>query len=81
MVTAGSDKGKEVVIREVIDDSFVKISGERVKERRSSIKHLEPTGRTSHATPTKVMKPRKEKPEQKKAERKQTKKTATKKKA
>jgi len=47
IITKGRDAGKEVVIKEVKDKTFVTIVGENVKERRSNIKHLEPLGRTS----------------------------------
>ena len=61
IITKGADAGKEVVIKEVIDKNFVKIVGEKVKERRSNIKHLEPTSRKTEAMPTPKTKPAKEK--------------------
>ncbi len=41
IVTRGSDAGKKVKIKKVIDGTFVIIQGEKVKERRANIKHLE----------------------------------------
>jgi ribosomal protein L14E/L6E/L27E len=45
IVKVGSDAGKEVVVNEIIDKNFVMIAGERVKQRRINLKHLEPTPR------------------------------------
>lgn len=45
VVRAGSDAGKEVVVSEVIDRNFVMISGEKVKQRKINVRHLEPTSR------------------------------------
>lgn len=59
IVTAGADEGKEVVIKAKIDDNFVTISGEKVKERRCNVMHLQPTGRTVTVIPTKAEKPKK----------------------
>ncbi len=73
IITKGADTGKEAVIKEVIDKNFVIIIGEKVKERRSNIKHLEPTDRTTNTMPTPKTKPAKEKKPQ------QTKKAAPKK--
>ena len=68
IVTKGADSGKEVVIKEVKDKNFVTIVGEKVKERRSNVKHLEPTARTTKTMPTTKTKPAKvKKPQTKKA--------------
>ena len=61
IITKGADAGKEAVIKEVIDKNFVTIIGEKVKERRSNIKHLEPTEKTTSTMPTPKIKPPKEK--------------------
>ena len=45
IVSRGSDAGKEVVVNEIIDKNFVMVSGEKVKQRKINIKHLEPTSR------------------------------------
>jgi len=45
IVSRGSDTGKEVVVSEVIDKNFVMISGEKVKQRKINVKHLEPTSK------------------------------------
>jgi large subunit ribosomal protein L14e len=47
IVTKGRDAGKTVTIKEVKDKNFVIIVGEEVKERRSNVRHLETTGKTS----------------------------------
>lgn len=55
VVTKGSDAGKEVVVKQVLDKNFVVIVGESVKERKSNIKHLEFTSRKgSIPTPKKI---------------------------
>ncbi len=41
VIVKGSDAGKKAVIVDVIDENFVKIVGEKVKERRINIKHIE----------------------------------------
>ena len=56
VVTRGSDAGKTVVIRDVMDKNFVKISGEHVKERRCNIAHLEPTAQVTEKMPAKAAK-------------------------
>lgn len=67
-ITKGADTGKQVVIKEVKDKNFVTIIGEKVKERRSNIKHLEPTSKTTNTMPIPKLKPAKEKkPQIKKA--------------
>ncbi len=72
IVTKGADAGKEVVIKEIIDKNFVTIIGEKVKERRSNIKHLEPTERKTNAMPTpKVKEPKEKKPQQTKTTKKE----------
>lgn len=38
-------QGREVVVKEIIDRSFVRIVGKNVKERRINVLHLEPTSR------------------------------------
>jgi len=43
IVSRGSDAGEEVVVNEIVDKNFVIVSGEKVKQRRINIKHLEPT--------------------------------------
>ena len=74
IITKGADAGKEAVIKEVIDKNFVIIVGEKVKERRSNIKHLEPTERTTTTTPTPKTKPPKEKKPQEQKKRNEKKK-------
>lgn len=39
---AGREAGEKCVIIEVIDDKFVEVVGNTVKNRRCNIKHLEP---------------------------------------
>ncbi|GEM_PF-1012819 len=68
VVTAGADKGREVVVKGTIDDNFVTISGEKVKERRCNVIHLQPTGRIVQHIPVKAEKPKKEIKPQAKAE-------------
>jgi large subunit ribosomal protein L14e len=70
IVTKGKDAGKEVVIKEVIDKTFVKIVGERVKERRANIKHLEITARKVTKVPAGKVPKVKEKKAPKEAEEK-----------
>lgn len=45
IISCGADKGKEVVIKETVDQNFMKVVGKTVKERRINAKHLEPTSR------------------------------------
>ena len=42
VILKGSDAGKEVVVKKILDSTFVEIEGEKVKKRRINIKHLEP---------------------------------------
>ncbi len=42
IVKKGSLMGQQVEIVEIIDDNFVKIKNAKGKEKRMSIKHLEP---------------------------------------
>jgi len=67
IVTKGRDAGNEVVVKEVIDKNFVTIAGEKVKERRSNVRHLEATARKVTKIPAgkvpKVKKPKTEKKE------------------
>ncbi len=42
---SGKEKGKEVVIVDIIDENFVLVDGADVKRRRCNTKHLEPTNR------------------------------------
>lgn len=69
-VTKGADTGKQVVIKDILDKKFVTIVGEKVKERKSNIKHLEPSNQTTTELPTPKIKERKEKPKQTKKARK-----------
>lgn len=43
---AGREAGKKCVIIDIIDDKFVEIVGDSIKNRRCNIKHLEPTPET-----------------------------------
>ncbi len=43
---AGREAGEKCVIIEVIDDKFVEVVGNTVKNRRCNIKHLEPLDET-----------------------------------
>ncbi len=63
IITRGSDAGKEAVIKEVIDDNFVKIVGEKVKERRINVKHFEITGKKTDKMPTSKVREKKTKKE------------------
>lgn len=58
IVIKGADAGKEVVIKEVIDKNFVIIAGEKVKERRANIYHLELTSREAPVPKGKEIKKR-----------------------
>ncbi len=40
---AGHDAGKRCVVVEVVNDTYVVVSGPGVKRRRCNISHLEPT--------------------------------------
>ncbi|RLG21912.1 50S ribosomal protein L14e [Candidatus Micrarchaeota archaeon] len=51
VVNKGSDAGKTVVVKEKIDEHFVVIVGDKVKERRINIKHLTPTAKTVKEIP------------------------------
>ncbi|MDL2270317.1 50S ribosomal protein L14e [Methanobrevibacter sp. OttesenSCG-928-I08] len=44
--TAGREAGEKCVIVEIIDEKFVEVVGESVKNRRCNISHLEPTADT-----------------------------------
>lgn len=69
VITAGADKGKEAVIKEVIDANFVRIAGQKVKERRANVMHLEPTSRKAEV-PTPQVKEKKVKVAAEASERK-----------
>lgn len=43
---AGRETGKQCVIVDVIDENFVEIVGNEVKNKRCNIKHLEPVDKT-----------------------------------
>lgn len=43
---AGREAGEKCVIMEMIDENFVEVVGESVKNRRCNISHLEPTEAT-----------------------------------
>jgi large subunit ribosomal protein L14e len=43
---AGRESGKKCVIVDVIDENFVEIVGNEVKNKRCNIKHLEPLDQT-----------------------------------
>ena len=43
---AGRETGKKCVIVDVIDENFVEIVGNEVKNKRCNIKHLEPVDET-----------------------------------
>ena len=43
---AGRETGKKCVIVDVIDENFVEIVGNEVKNKRCNIKHLEPEDET-----------------------------------
>ena len=45
VLIAGRRAGEEVVVTKMIDDNFVMIKTKKGKERKSSIRHLEPTGK------------------------------------
>lgn len=51
VLTRGADAGKEVVVKQVVDENYVIIVGARVKERRANITHLEPTPRKTTQIP------------------------------
>jgi len=44
--TAGREAGEKCAIIEIIDENFVEVVGESVKNRRCNISHLEPTADT-----------------------------------
>lgn len=71
IVRQGSDAGEEVVVNEVVDKNFVIISGEKVKQRRINIRHLEPTAnRGAVIVPTKKEEKPKKAPKKKTEEKK-----------
>jgi ribosomal protein L14E/L6E/L27E len=71
IISRGSDAGKEVVVNEASDNNFVIVSGEKVKQRRINIKHLEPTPRTGAIiVPVQSEKPKKAAPKKKADEKK-----------
>jgi len=39
---AGRDAGEDVTVTQVIDKNFVKVKGEKGKETRCNVKHIEP---------------------------------------
>jgi len=41
----GRRAGEEVVVTKVIDDNFVTVKTKKGKERKASIRHLEPTNK------------------------------------
>ena len=43
---AGRESGKKCVIVDVIDENFVEIVGNEVKNKRCNVKHLEPVDET-----------------------------------
>jgi len=67
IVRQGSDSGEEVVVNEIVDKNFVIISGEKVKQRRINIRHLEPTSNKGAViVPTKKEPKKSKKTEEKK---------------
>ena len=44
--TAGREAGEKCVIVNIIDEKFVEVIGDSVKNRRCNISHLEPTADT-----------------------------------
>lgn len=44
--TAGREAGEKCAVVEIIDENFVEVIGEAVKNRRCNINHLEPTTET-----------------------------------
>ena len=76
IITKGADTGKEAVIKEPIDDNFVKIVGEKVKERRINIKHFEITNRKTDKMPVPKIKEKKAKPTKEGKQERQVKKKA-----
>lgn len=44
--TAGREAGQKCAIIEIIDENFVEVVGDSVKNRRCNIAHLEPTTET-----------------------------------
>ena len=47
---AGREAGEKCAIVEIIDENFVEVVGEAVKNRRCNISHLEPTEETIDAS-------------------------------
>jgi len=70
IVIKGRDAGNEVVIKEVKNKNFVIIVGEKVKERRSNVKHLEPLSKTSKKFTGKKVKQKKKTSKPKKIRKK-----------
>ena len=69
IILKGADAGKQAVIKEVVDKKFVIIAGEKVKERRSNVKHLELTAKKVGTIPKgKEVKPKEKKEQKPKAE-------------
>ena len=73
IVTKGRDSGKTVTIKEIKDKNFVIIVGEEVKERRSNVRHLEATGKTSKKFTAKKVKAKQKKIRPKKARKQKNK--------
>ena len=48
--TAGREAGEKCAIVEIIDENFVEVIGESVKNRRCNINHLEPLDETIEVT-------------------------------
>ena len=48
--TAGWEAGERCAIIDIIDDNFVEVVGEGVKNRRCNINHLEPLDETIEVT-------------------------------
>lgn len=48
--TAGREAGEKCAIIDIIDDNFVEIVGQIIKNRRCNINHLEPIDQTVEVT-------------------------------
>ncbi|MDD2643700.1 MAG: 50S ribosomal protein L14e [Methanobacteriaceae archaeon] len=48
--TAGREAGEKCAIIDIIDDNFVEIVGQTIKNRRCNINHLEPIDQTVEVT-------------------------------
>ena len=48
--TAGREAGERCAIIDIIDDNFVEIVGQTIKNRRCNINHLEPIDQTVEVT-------------------------------